>query len=272
MNNDTYVLYHASCPDGFGAAYAAWLTLGDGPDYLPVQYGQAIPPTRPGAKVYVVDFSYRREELISLAQRSNRVVVLDHHKTARESLDGLIGPGLSITFDMSKSGAVLAWEHFHPGEPLPRLLAYVQDRDLWRWEMPGSREISAVIASHDQDFVTWDALAFHLESDPGDLVAEGQSILRAKDKQVSAICGGAWMADVGGYRVPTVNSPLHQSEVGEELCSRYPDSSFAAVFFHLGPDEQVWSLRSRNGFDVSEVASHLGGGGHRAAAGFKRKV
>ena len=33
--------------------------------------------------------------------------------------------------------------------------------------------------------------------------------------------------------------------------------------------EEVWSLRSRGGFVVGRVARSLGGGGHRAAAGFR---
>ena len=35
----------------------------------------------------------------------HRVVLADHHKTAREALEGLTFPGLDITFDMGKSGA-----------------------------------------------------------------------------------------------------------------------------------------------------------------------
>lgn len=29
------VIYHANCADGFGAAFAAWLKLGDGIDLCP---------------------------------------------------------------------------------------------------------------------------------------------------------------------------------------------------------------------------------------------
>ena len=34
------VIYHDHCTDGFGAAFAAWLKLGDDADYLPMAYGR----------------------------------------------------------------------------------------------------------------------------------------------------------------------------------------------------------------------------------------
>ena len=35
------VIYHANCTDGFGAAFAAWLKLGDEAEYLPMEYLKA---------------------------------------------------------------------------------------------------------------------------------------------------------------------------------------------------------------------------------------
>jgi len=40
------------------------------------------------------------------------------------------------------------------------------------------------------------------------------------------------------------------------------------VFALITESEETWSLRSRGEFDVGKVARSLGGGGHRAAAGF----
>ena len=34
------VLYHANCADGFGAAFAAWLKLGDEAEYVACSYGK----------------------------------------------------------------------------------------------------------------------------------------------------------------------------------------------------------------------------------------
>ena len=40
------VLYHAGCPDGFGAALAAWKRRGDAAKYMPVVHGKDPPYER----------------------------------------------------------------------------------------------------------------------------------------------------------------------------------------------------------------------------------
>ena len=121
----TYVLYHANCDDGFGAAWAARKKLGDAAVYVPVKYGDPLPPTVTGERVYVVDFSYPRDVLETLADRC-KVVVLDHHKTAQEDLADLP----FAEFDMERSGAGMTWDYFFPGQPRPPLIDHIEDRDL----------------------------------------------------------------------------------------------------------------------------------------------
>lgn len=259
---DTYVLYHAVCYDGFSAAWAAWKVFGDEAVYLPVSYGNPFPAQVPvGAVVFILDFSYPRADLREHWSQSASLVVLDHHKTAQAELAGLD----FATFDMDKSGAVLAWEYFHKGKPLPPLLAYVQDRDLWRWELPRSREVSAALHAYEFDFATWDQLA---GMDMDALATEGEAIERFKTKQVKMICDQATMGDIGGHYVPLVNATAFWSEVGEELLARYPDAPMVGSWFLRSDGQQQWSLRSRPGFDCASVARALGGGGHAQAAGF----
>src|SRR2546422_4504114 len=40
----------------------------------------------------------------------------------------------------------------------PWLLQYVQDKDLWAWKLPNSREINAGLNSYPYDFKVWDSL------------------------------------------------------------------------------------------------------------------
>ncbi len=142
----TYVLYHAHCTHGFGAAYAAWKIHGDKAIYLPVKYDNPMPKLKHRSQVFIVDFSYPKEELLELASQMHQVTVLDHHKTAEEDLreiDLSEAPNLAITFDMNKSGAVLAWEHFHPGEEIPKLILHIQDKDLWRFDLADTKKVIA---------------------------------------------------------------------------------------------------------------------------------
>lgn len=273
MSNTTVVLYHANCADGFGAAWAAWRKLGENAVYVPVQYGKPYPSEIDGGvrEVYILDFSYPADVLERLSASLNCLVILDHHKTAAAELAKFKGPNIGakygIWFNQEKSGAVMAWEYFHPGEPVPRLLEYVQDRDLWTWKLPLSKEVSAALATYPHDFRKWSCL-LHAAED-GSLAREGASVLRFQAQQVERHVARAALRAFRGYPgVPVVNATTLMSEIGEALCAKYPDAPFAATYFITEKGERVWSLRSRNGFDVGAVAQSRGGGGHQAAAGF----
>jgi uncharacterized protein len=273
-----YVLYHKDCTDGFAAAWASYTVLGPDASYIPVQYGEPVPDgLAKGSKVWIVDFSYPAVVLVDLAQQMEQVVVVDHHKSAKEMLEGLERPGLSITFDMTKSGAVLAWEHFHPYTPPPGLLLYVQDRDLWQWHLPMSREVSAALELEPREFHRWSKLVEDFEDcdsvEDSYLVAQGVTILGYKQRKVAEICDHAVKRPIAAWMVPSVCSSVWQSEIGEELLRRNPDTAlFSAVFFIDEHNRVVWSLRGRPGFDVSLVAASLGGGGHAGSAGFRSSV
>lgn len=276
----TVVLYHAQCADGFGAAYAAWKALGDNAVYVPVQHGKPYPPEIEGGveRLVILDFSYPLETLLRLKDCCEQLIIRDHHQTARPALAALIArqcPGVDVLFDNDKSGAVLAWEYFHPGTPVPDLLLYVQDRDLWRWELPYSREVSAALRSYPFDFRTWELLEPQARITQNErvnvytcLVPQGEAILRSQNQQIRSLAAAADIQPVGGYEVPVVNTPLYQSELGDALAERFPDAPFSASFFLNAEGQRVYSLRSRGDFDVSAVAKQFGGGGHKNAAGF----
>ena len=97
----THVLYHANCPDGFAAAWAAWKVLGEAAAYLPVRHGDPPPELPPSAHVAIVDFSYSRATLLEMARRLQSLLVLDHHRSAQDDLRDL--PFAS--FDLDSSGS-----------------------------------------------------------------------------------------------------------------------------------------------------------------------
>lgn len=277
MNTNTFVLYHANCADGFGAAFAAWLLHGDSATYMPVQYGQPIPECvyQPEAMVYILDFSYSREALLDLEKKCAALLVLDHHATAEKELDGLT----FAKFEKEKSGAVMAWEHFHPGMPVPKLLLYVQDRDLWKWELPGSRSISAYLETVERSFPIWKELRASWERCYIGMVNAGGTLLNYQKIKISSLAKKAgrirltWMSAGGPLIVPAVNSPHWQSELGEELLKLHPDAPAACIYFQTESGQWVFSLRSREGgLDVSAIAKAYGGGGHAPAAGFNHSL
>lgn len=258
-----YVLYHGNCYDGFGAAWTAWLKFGSRAVYLPVSYGHAPPELEPESEVLIVDFSYPRQVLEGLAELHS-LQVLDHHQTAEAALRGLP----YCEFDMDRSGAMMTWNHLFPDQSPPLLVKYVQDRDLWRFAMRSSREVSAWLASWPFDFQKWSELADLLEIEPELVIGEGEALLRLKSQYVDSMCRHPLWIELAGHRVPAVNATVCFSEAGERLCELFPDADFAAYWLDRSDGLRQWGLRSRNGFDVSEVAKHYGGGGHRAASGF----
>ena len=264
-----HVIYHANCADGSGAAWAAHRRLeqeqGLQVAYHPAAYGDPPPETDPGAEVYILDFSYSLETMRELHRRhQGRVTLIDHHRTAQDELEGAVP---NCRFDPEHSGACLAWKWWAgPGETIPELVRYIEDRDLWRWELRNSREVAAALDSYPKDFQVWDTLAVDA------LALEGEAILRRERLMVEKLIDLAVWRTVGGLPVPAVNTPVLVSETCEALLEKFPDAPFAAAYSQLpGPDGEIrerWSLRSRPGFDVSRTARRLGGGGHPQAAGF----
>lgn len=251
------VLYHAECMDGFGAAWALWKRFPQA-RFVPVKHGFPQPEGLERQHVVMVDFSYHRDDILALADCTASLQILDHHITAESALADLP----YAYFDMDRSGAVLAWEWAH-AQPVPWLLQYVQDKDLWRWQLPHSREISAALASYPFDFVIWEQLQFDT------VKVEGTGILRAENNLIDKLVQNPVMVSLAGYTVPAVHSPVLASQIGEQLAARHA----FGVIWHQKDGRRYFSLRSKSGgISVSEIARQYGGGGHMHAAGFSLEI
>jgi len=324
------VIYHASCADGFGAAFAAWLKLGDEAEYVPMQYGkidfdfeggffnlgshEADNPCTfiAGREVYILDFSFPREVMDQVFRRAKRVVWLDHHKSAFEMWcaphlkdskffinQGDVECGQKdnyILLDNNKSGAMLAWEYFHPGTEVPMLVRHIDDYDRWVFAIEGTKAFQKALWSRTPwSFEQWKVfvdspapIAVH------QMKEEGAAILRAHDQNVQAVVknaarnceipfdeegaldcveprlewnnGGYWM--VHGL---AANCPPHlQSDVGHELANQ--SGTFGLLWYIDKDNICKCSLRSNGDYDVSAIAKVFGGGGHRNAAGFTMDI
>lgn len=296
MNKQILCIYHGNCADGFGAAWAVHQKFGDSAEYYPGTY-QSQPPDVTGRDVILVDFSYKRPVMLELGQKARSILVLDHHKSAIEDLkadDNYIvdmsawggGPltwerhmqnpvldqnegcpyaRVFTVFDLNRSGAGMAWDFFHPGVPRPALINHIEDRDLWRFSLGGTREIQAAVFSHPYDFAVWDAL---MSADLEVLVTEGRAIERKHHKDISELVQVCQRSiEIAGHVVPVASLPhTLTSDAGHAMAEGKP---FAACYWDT-PEGRVFSLRSQDdGLDVSEIAKLYGGGGHQHAAGFR---
>lgn len=283
------VLYHGGCSDGFGAAWIASKFLAE-PTLIPVSYGKPAPLDRlVNETVYILDFSYPREELLELAFVAHRVIVLDHHESAAKELAALDVPRLYVEFDMKRSGCRMTWDYFAsrchrtPKCPtslrdwprLDKLSSYIQDRDLWTWELPDSREVSAFLAALPKTLEAWDRL---LLSDWKKIVAGGRAVLMHIASQVEALTQPPKWTTVTfrafkDIAIINICVAAPGSEVLGQLAEGRP---FAVGWAQGGDGSFFYGLRSDvDGADVGALAVSLkedgtafAGGGHARAAGF----
>ena len=278
------VFYHADGSDGVGAAWAAWKVLQDTADYVPIKYSDPIPPREmvEGKVVYILDFSFKPAALQAAWDSAPlRVITLDHHKSMAENYDGwgvsrrVIGSGwykekrlnnclYSARYEPDHSGAVMAWGYFHLSDA-PLLLQYVEDRDLWKWDLPASKEINAYIQILSKNFATWDGLNVALTKMPERVVGYGRVVLEHQQTLIEQAARQVIFGTLYDVPVAICNSSVLHSEIGDHLHGLYPER--VAVIWHQGPGSEKLSFRSRGDANAKALAEMFGGGGHQHAAG-----
>lgn len=266
-------VHHAGCPDGFGAAWATWRGWGRSGEFVARGHedrmrGEDVH----GALVAFVDIAPDNEEIVELARHAAQLIVLDHHVTAsirllgdpavREAIDE---GGHVLHFDMQHSGAVLAWRYFLADEPVPELLRYVEDQDLWSWKLPESEAVNAAISSYPHQLETWEQLA---ATPIEELVQQGESIVRSNRVEVERTVRHAEPIAIGSLRIEAVNARENRSAIGHALAQRRAFGPACGCVYRIEGARVHATLYSIGDFDVSSIATARGGGGHKNAAGF----
>lgn len=281
------VIYHANCDDGFGAAFAAWLKFGDEAEYLPATYGDFTWPVVTGRDVYILDFSFPRAEMEHTFTHANKVIWLDHHKTAFE----MWCPGFDIeygwtdwtdnkhiTLDNNKSGALLAWEYFWPRAPIPMLIQHIDDNDRWQFKISKTREFTAALRTYPHDFEAWKKLRSQTETfGYDDFIASGEAVLRAQSQMLDLTLKATKRpititVSTERYEGLAANLSVKvlQSDAGHILATE--SGTFGLLWYQMDNGRVSCSLRSNGDYDVSAIAKWFGGGGHKNAAGFETSM
>lgn len=262
-NIENAILYHDGCYDGFGAAWAAWKKFGEDAIYIPTHYSTPFPDEVRGKTVYLVDFNYPLDRMREFKKIAKRVVVIDHHIGNKDSLP----EADEYLFDINHSGAFLSWQYFHPNIAAPKLMLYVEDKDLWTFVIPESRPIHQALESYPMDFKVWDKIAGELETPEGQekYLSEGNTLIRRTEKLVGEMVKRAEEISFEGYQCLMVNSSTAVDEIGNALVQKKPP--IGIVWSRRGNRITV-SLRGDGTVDLSVVAKTYGGGGHPKAAAF----
>ncbi|KAF0933829.1 hypothetical protein E2562_019285 [Oryza meyeriana var. granulata] len=182
-----------------------------------------LPNCRSYASIFLYILNCFVEYFISNARDNSNVcilfsvTILDHHKTAFESLCGnaTVGKNVNKVIDMQRSGATIAFDFFsnkllavgssvwnhgsdnavngvkylpdNKLETVHKLFKFIEDGDLWRWTIPNSKPFSSGLKDLDIEFdVNINRKMFDqlLELDPEKVISHGQATLSHKQKLI----------------------------------------------------------------------------------------
>lgn len=261
------LITHKNCVDGLAckAVFEEYYSyLGKEIKTIFCNYQDPPPYTQLGedkGAIYIADFSFDLstcEYLASLVE--GRLLILDHHKTAKDRL----GEYQKLIYDNDECGATLAWMHLFPTKSIPWFLKYVRDYDLYKFELPNSREINA--------FISQVAKAGNLRSffkdgyiTPERAVNYGGIILAAIREAAMHMAKSARDIELRGVHLMAVNASVFQNEVADCL----KDLTEVVLIWHqTSTGGYKYSLRSNGNYDVTKLAKQFGGGGHKGSAGF----
>jgi len=297
----TVVLYHKSCTDGYVSAlnfYAYYKEKGTLEDviFIPVQYGEGLPDIEilEGNMVYVLDFSFSKEDTIELLDVASSVSMLDHHKKAIDTLftgekfisnsvvenDDYAGVYLlhtktaTLYINNKESGATLAYnemgiliENDQIRGRLQYLSDHTKDRDLWIFSLKDTLAVYEYINTFNNDLelgyehlLSSDSVVFF------QMLDKSQTRVDMRNELAEKYAKRHQMVDFMGYKIPMVNVPSDFSSIVGNILNK--NNSFA-LMYATGSDKVYVSLRSDKGaVDVNEIAKLFDGGGHVNAAGF----
>lgn len=277
--SDVVVVYHGGCPDGVASAAVIINELGKDIQLIKGRYSQSLFDSiddLTGKVVMLADFSYPSDEMFKIIAQADQVIFLDHHKSALESLfKPLYMETVFCHASVEYSGASLTWDFFHHGESVPLFVQYIEDGDLYKFELPDAYNIvkglHSIMGDNIPDMIKLLNDSYFM-SNLTDFRNIGNSINQtAKRNATGIIKNGLVNVNAGGYSFPMVNvTPDHTNLVGE-LVGGMDGVPFVMCYTILADKVKI-SLRSgEHGEDVPTALIKLGidGGGHsRAGAGF----
>ncbi|XP_004515253.1 uncharacterized protein [Cicer arietinum] len=317
IENSAAILYHYPCPDGVFSALAAHLYFKATSLFSPLFFPNTVYnplriedlPLSEITDLYLLDFVGPPGFVQEISTKVPRVIVLDHHKTALESLssDTSLGENVIKVIDMERSGATIAFDYFkeklvnpdvgvvvnQPSvlgefERARQLFKYIEDVDLWRWRLQNSKAFSSGLKDLNIEFDArinpslFDQL---LSLDLDSVISQGMVSLSHKQKLIDDCLSKSYEIALGNGaygRCLAVNADAALSELRSELGHQLATKSqklklrgIGAVVYNvpeLENDQKLKiSLRSLDNEDTTPISQEFGGGGHRNASSFLLK-
>jgi oligoribonuclease NrnB/cAMP/cGMP phosphodiesterase (DHH superfamily) len=165
---------------------------------------------------------------------------------------------------------MLAWNHFHPDSPAPRLLAYVEDDDIFRFALPETKPFMTYLIIQPLDFVLWDEIARKLEDDDerASLLQKSSAYREYFEYLAEQAVEKAKLVSFEGYEIYFATAHPHKtmkSLIGNKLARK---KGPLALVVSAHPKGYGVSIRGDGSVDVAKIAERFGGNGHPNSAGF----
>jgi len=295
IGKDIVVLYHAECSDGLAAAAVLFNKYEGSVDYLPVRYNEPLPNVA-GKEVYILDFSYPPEVLLSPSHGASSIDMWDHHSSALDKwkpyLEEVrrtcgrwematyipsegVGPvgTLRVILDMNESGASLTNKLINGDTKSNVFINHIRDQDLWKFDIDGTKEFTAKLRSLPQTVSNYAYIMTALNFDEvyyERFLEEGRMLLGAYQANLDSVLASAKTNKcvLNGVEGLAINcNGMFSSNVGNALAIT---SGTFGLAYYISEGMVKCSVRSVKGVgvDVSKLCESLGGGGHKEAAGF----
>lgn len=269
-------IFYDNDPDGKFAchilieAHGKGMLLGDDYD-LKYQQGDRSKPFpkdifNSGEHIVFTDYTPGREIVEDLLQAGPKVIILDHHITAIEALEGL---GVDGIMDTTKASCELAWEYCYGDKEMPEALKLIGDLDCWRENRIQGYQLALALDlfATSPDSIVWDSLV-QVEGLKR-MQDIGKLLFTAQKKNYSEKLNKIFKVSLEGKNFLAVN----HNERGAWAFEDHPErnSVDGCLSFHWDGKEWVFSIFSDK-VDISPIAVKHGGGGHKGAAGFRCDV
>ncbi len=217
-------------------------------------------------EVFIVDFSIEPEMMKRLLQRTQKVIWIDHHKTAIAKYEGF-GTDISGIRCVKVSGCELTWEFFKSGTQPPPCVALIGDRDTWQWKFGDDTKYFYYGMQGMEQSVSasiWSLLLAEgalTDTSHEQIMRNGHACAKYQKNRDADLMKLAFPVTFEGHNCIALNAPRISSETFGEN-----DYDIMLGFYRAANNWTV-SLYSTT-VDVAKIAVKYSGGGHTGAAGF----
>ena len=278
------IITHANCYDGLGVELVARAaSFNENTEVLYIGYDYNIKDIMEASKnklVFAGDISFPLKDLNAIKASAREFYLVDHHKTPFTECDERY---TNCYYDMSKSGALLAYEFFFGVDGnIPALIEHISDRDVWNWyhgidTKAVSLYLDTIMFSHKEKIKLITNHSSLLSgvvlstSDKllSDLIAPYLPIVKKEEDEINGVVDSYTPeeVDLAGTKFLVINYPDkgRRSEVLNRISTKY---NMPALSFSIKKGNIDMSLRSTSDKDdVDLIARAYNGGGHARASG-----